>query len=142
MQGGDEHDGGHEDSDGTKVVVMRRMRMILAIMKVMMSALVLMRTFMISVVTVMLTLIRKRWVVMLTVVRMMVLMVVMISEGDSNSLHFRINVKSRLEDQLNGHEFEQTLGDSGRQGSLVCCSPWGHKELDLATEQQRQTAIL
>ena len=27
--------------------------------------------------------------------------------------------------QLNGHEFEQTLGDSEGQGSLVCCSPWG-----------------
>ena len=36
--------------------------------------------------------------------------------------------------QLNGHEFEQTLGDGERQGSLVCCSPWGHKELD-TTEQ-------
>ena len=32
--------------------------------------------------------------------------------------------------QLNGHEFEQTLGDGEGQGSLVCCSPWGHKELD------------
>ena len=32
--------------------------------------------------------------------------------------------------QLNEHEFEQTLGDSEGQGSLVCCSPWGHKELD------------
>ena len=32
--------------------------------------------------------------------------------------------------QLNGHEFEQTLGDSEGQGSLVCCSPWGCKELD------------
>ena len=31
---------------------------------------------------------------------------------------------------LNGHEFEQTLGDSGGQGSLVCCSPLGHKESD------------
>ena len=31
---------------------------------------------------------------------------------------------------LNGHEFEQTLGDSGGQGSLACCSPWGHKESD------------
>ena len=29
--------------------------------------------------------------------------------------------------QLNGHELEQTLGDSGGQGSLVCCSPWGRK---------------
>ena len=31
---------------------------------------------------------------------------------------------------LNGHEFEQTLGDSGEQGSMVCCNLWGHKELD------------
>ena len=33
--------------------------------------------------------------------------------------------------RLNGHEFEQTLGDSERQGSLVCCSPWGHQESDM-----------
>ena len=32
--------------------------------------------------------------------------------------------------QLNGHEFEQTPGDSEGQGSLACCSPWGHKESD------------
>ena len=32
---------------------------------------------------------------------------------------------------LNGHEFEQTLGDSKGQGSLVCCHPWGHKESDV-----------
>ena len=31
---------------------------------------------------------------------------------------------------LNGHEFEQTVGDSEGQGSLACCSPWGPKELD------------
>ena len=30
-------------------------------------------------------------------------------------------------EQLNGHEFEQTLGDSGGQRSLACCSPWGHR---------------
>ena len=37
--------------------------------------------------------------------------------------------------QLNGHEFEQTQEDSEGQGSLTCCSPWGHKELDMtATE--------
>ena len=30
---------------------------------------------------------------------------------------------------LNGHEFEQNLENS-RQGSLVCCSLWGCKELD------------
>ena len=35
---------------------------------------------------------------------------------------------------LNGYEFEQTPGDSEGQGSLVCCSPWGRKELD-TTEQ-------
>ena len=33
--------------------------------------------------------------------------------------------------QLNRPEFEQTLGDSKEQESLVCCSPWGHKELDI-----------
>ena len=32
--------------------------------------------------------------------------------------------------RLNGHEFEQTLRDGEGQGSLLCCSPWGHKELD------------
>ena len=32
--------------------------------------------------------------------------------------------------------FEQTLGDSEGQGSLVCCSPWVHRfEHDLVTEQ-------
>ena len=36
--------------------------------------------------------------------------------------------------QLNGYEFVQTWGDGGEQGSLVCCSPWGRKELD-TTEQ-------
>ena len=31
---------------------------------------------------------------------------------------------------LNGHVFEQPLGDSEGQGSLACCSPQGHKESD------------
>ena len=31
---------------------------------------------------------------------------------------------------VNGHELEQTPGDSEGQGSLVCCSPCGHKESD------------
>ena len=31
---------------------------------------------------------------------------------------------------LNGHECEQSLQDSGWQGKLVCCSPWGCKESD------------
>ena len=34
----------------------------------------------------------------------------------------------------NGHEFEQAPGDGEGQGSLACCSPWGHKELNM-TEQ-------
>ena len=33
--------------------------------------------------------------------------------------------------QLSGHELEQTQGDNERQGSLACCSPWGHKESDM-----------
>ena len=36
--------------------------------------------------------------------------------------------------RLNRQEFEQTSGDSEGLGSLACCSPWGHKELDM-TEQ-------
>ena len=31
---------------------------------------------------------------------------------------------------LNRHEFEQTTGDREGQGSLACCSPWGHIESD------------
>ena len=33
--------------------------------------------------------------------------------------------------RLDGHEFEQTPGDSRVQRSLVCCSPWGRKESDM-----------
>ena len=33
--------------------------------------------------------------------------------------------------RLDGHEFEQTPGDSEREGSLRCFSPWGCKELDM-----------
>ena len=35
---------------------------------------------------------------------------------------------------LNGHEYEQTSGDSEGQESLACFSPWGHKASDM-TEQ-------
>ena len=35
-----------------------------------------------------------------------------------------------LHNQLDGHEFKQALGAGDGQGSLVCCSPWGHKESD------------
>ena len=33
--------------------------------------------------------------------------------------------------RLDGHEFEQASGTGDGQGSLVCCSPWGGKELDM-----------
>ena len=39
---------------------------------------------------------------------------------------------------LNGHEFEQALGDDEGQGSLACCSPWGRKELN-TTEQMNKS---
>ena len=38
--------------------------------------------------------------------------------------------RTRWLESITGHEFEQTLGDNEGQGSLVCCSPRGHKELD------------
>ena len=36
--------------------------------------------------------------------------------------------------RLDGHGFEQTLGDGEGQGSLACCASWGRKESD-TTEQ-------
>ena len=40
--------------------------------------------------------------------------------------------------QLNGHEFEQVLEVGDGQGSMVYCSPWGHKQSDM-TEQLNLT---
>ena len=34
--------------------------------------------------------------------------------------------------RLSGREFEQIPGDSERQESLLCCSPWDREELDMA----------
>ena len=34
--------------------------------------------------------------------------------------------------RLSGHEFEQASGVGDGQGSLMCSSPWGHKESDKA----------
>ena len=46
--------------------------------------------------------------------------------------------------RLSGHEFEQTLGDSEGQGSLVCCSPWGRKETNIHSlvSEQQQISVL
>ena len=41
---------------------------------------------------------------------------------------------------FNGHEFEQVPGVGDRQGSLVCCNTWGHKESD-TTEQLNWTEV-
>ena len=50
-------------------------------------------------------------------------------------LHFSL-ILNQLSHQgsSNGHKLEQTQGDIEGQGNLSCCSPWGHKELDM-TEQ-------
>ena len=42
---------------------------------------------------------------------------------------------------LNGHEFEQTPGDSEGQGSLACCSPWGCKESDMTEQLENNNNI-
>ena len=42
--------------------------------------------------------------------------------------------------RCNRHELGQTLGDGEGQGGLVCCSSWGHEELDM-TGQQKNTNL-
>ena len=43
--------------------------------------------------------------------------------------------------RLDGHEFERSLGVGDGQGSLACCSPWGHKESDM-TERLNWSDLL
>ena len=52
--------------------------------------------------------------------------------------YWRQKEKGMAEDEMvgwhhwhNGHEFQQTLGDSEGQGNLSCYCPWDHKELDV-----------
>ena len=64
--------------------------------------------------------------------------------------YWRQEEKGTMEDemvewhhQLDGHEFEWTLGVGDGQGGLACCSSWGRKELDLTewlnwTEEKRK----
>ena len=42
----------------------------------------------------------------------------------------------RRHHRLDGHEFEQTLGDGDGQGSLLRWSPWGRKESDMTEHHQ------
>ena len=46
------------------------------------------------------------------------------TEGEMDGWHHRFD----------GHEFEQALEVDDGQGSLVCCSPWGHKESNTAEQ--------
>ena len=39
--------------------------------------------------------------------------------------------------RLDVHEFGYTLGVGDRQGSLVCCSPWGRRESDTGERLKR-----
>ena len=48
----------------------------------------------------------------------------------------------RQQHQLNGHEFEQTLGDSEGQGSLVCCHPCGREESDTTQQLNNRTWLI
>ena len=40
--------------------------------------------------------------------------------------------------RFDGPEFEQAPGVGDGQGSLACCSPWGHNELDMTERKQQQ----
>ena len=46
----------------------------------------------------------------------------------------RLEGRRRRGQQRMRYEFEQAPGDGDGQGSLACCSPWSHNELDM-TEQ-------
>ena len=67
----------------------------------------------------------------------------LIGKGPDGGKDCRQEEKGTTEDQmvgwhhqLNGHEFEQAPGVGDGQGSLMCCSPWDHK--DLVTKQKQQ----
>ena len=68
----------------------------------------------------------------------------LIGKGPDSRKHWGQEEKRVTEDEmvgwhhrLNGHAFEQTLGDGEGQGILACCSPWGLKDQELVTEQQQ-----
>ena len=46
-----------------------------------------------------------------------------------------------FEQALDGQEFEQALGDGEGQGSLACCSPWGHKESGMIKQPTTATTF-
>ena len=46
-----------------------------------------------------------------------------------------------LDGITNGHEIGQTPRDGKGHGSLVCCSPWGHKESDTAYQMNNKNQL-
>ena len=42
----------------------------------------------------------------------------------------------RWHHRYDGHELAQVLGVGDEQGSLACCSPWGHKETQLSDQAE------
>ena len=44
--------------------------------------------------------------------------------------------------QLNGHEFEQALGDGEGHGSLLCCSLWGCKGSDMTEKLNSDNSLI
>ena len=43
---------------------------------------------------------------------------------------------------LNGQKFEQASGNGEGQRGLVCCSPWGHKQLDTTEQLNNSNEVL
>ena len=43
--------------------------------------------------------------------------------------------------RLDGHGFVWTPGVGDGQGSLACCSPWGHKELDTTERLNSKVSV-
>ena len=43
--------------------------------------------------------------------------------------------------RLNGHKFDQPLGDSEGQGSLGCSSPRSHKESDTSEQLKKNKTL-
>ena len=71
----------------------------------------------------------------------------LIGKDPDTGKDWRQEEKGTTEDEIAGwhhwldeHESEQAPGVGDGQGSLSCCSPWGHKELD-TTEQLNWTDL-
>ena len=64
------------------------------------------------------------------------------ASGPINSWQIDGETVETVTDFILGGEFEQTLGDSEGQGSLVCCRPWDHRvRHDWATEQKQSDTV-